>query len=175
MRSATARRRVQPTASSQGHTARRVARALAERGIRRASELFANVLSCAPASTTLVSTRAGGKAPAPRPDVDRRLAAEGIGPEDIDLMGSPTRPGPRVRLLDGEKRPVYRNATYVLSQDAWDFWSDEETVARLPERVPRLDADPARHPARGQVVGPGKEVVPWHAAHLSPWAPAGPR
>jgi glyoxylase-like metal-dependent hydrolase (beta-lactamase superfamily II) len=63
-----------------------------------------------------------------------RLGAESIRPADIDTViithGDVDHIG---GILDTESQPVFSNASYVLLQEAWEFWSNESLVERWPK------------------------------------------
>jgi len=61
------------------------------------------------------------------------LEAAGIAPAAIDALvithGDVDHIG---GILTPDRRPVFPNATYVLPQEAWDFWANTALVARWP-------------------------------------------
>jgi len=63
------------------------------------------------------------------------LLAAGIAPADIDVVVLTHLDGDHVggiTTADGEF--VFPNADYVVSDEAWEFWTDEARSARMPER-----------------------------------------
>jgi len=83
----------------------------------------------------LVDTGAGGLAPTTG-KVVQNLKAVGIAPEDIDTViithGHPDHIGGNT---DTEGRPAFLNASYVMWQDEWDFWTSEQVETKLDEHV----------------------------------------
>jgi glyoxylase-like metal-dependent hydrolase (beta-lactamase superfamily II) len=73
----------------------------------------------------LVDTGAGGMAPTTG-NLIPNLQAEGIAPDDIDTVilthGHPDHIG---GAIDGEGRPAFPNARYVMWRDEWEFWTSE--------------------------------------------------
>ena len=67
------------------------------------------------------------------------LAAEGIDPSSVDTVlithGDFDHIG---GLIAADRRPVYRNARYVLHRDLWDFWHDAESRSEYPAEAVAL-------------------------------------
>jgi glyoxylase-like metal-dependent hydrolase (beta-lactamase superfamily II) len=62
------------------------------------------------------------------------LHSEGIAAGDIDLIVLTHEDGDHVGgIADADGDLVFPNASYILPREAWDFWSDEALVARLPD------------------------------------------
>lgn len=69
-------------------------------------------------------------------DLPERLLAEGIAPPDIDIVVITHLDGDHVGgIATRDGQFAFPNADYVLSEAAWDFWSDDALVARMPERL----------------------------------------
>jgi glyoxylase-like metal-dependent hydrolase (beta-lactamase superfamily II) len=65
------------------------------------------------------------------------LREAGIAPEDIDVVINTHGHGDHIGgNADAEGNPVYANARYVMSQEDWDFWTDEP---RVQEMIPIPD------------------------------------
>ena len=79
----------------------------------------------------LVDTGAGNLAPTTGKLIPN-LDAEGISPEDVDTVilthGHPDHIGGNV---DGEGKPVFPNARYVMWKDEWDFWTSNPDLSGL--------------------------------------------
>jgi glyoxylase-like metal-dependent hydrolase (beta-lactamase superfamily II) len=64
--------------------------------------------------------------------LSERLRDEGISPEDLDTVilthGHPDHIGGN---LDGENRPAFPNARYVMWKADWDFWTSEATLGKF--------------------------------------------
>jgi glyoxylase-like metal-dependent hydrolase (beta-lactamase superfamily II) len=104
-----------------------------------------------------------------------RLEMEGIRPEAIDTVvlshGHPDHIG---GTIDGQERPVFRNARHVLSECEWDFWTAPRTdlgALRLPDTL-RQEIAAVAHRSLGALkfqaepidketeVAPGVRTVP---------------
>jgi glyoxylase-like metal-dependent hydrolase (beta-lactamase superfamily II) len=79
----------------------------------------------------LVDTGAGKMAPTTGKLIPN-LEAEGISPEDIDTVilthGHPDHIG---GTIDGEGKPAFPNARYVMWKDEWDFWTSDPDLSGL--------------------------------------------
>ena len=79
----------------------------------------------------LVDTGAGSLEPTTGKLIPN-LRAEGITPEDIDTVilthGHPDHIGGNI---DGEGKPAFPNARYIMWKDEWDFWTSEPNLAEL--------------------------------------------
>jgi glyoxylase-like metal-dependent hydrolase (beta-lactamase superfamily II) len=65
-----------------------------------------------------------------------RLKAEGIAPADVDFVVITHGDGDHIGgITTADAQLVFPNASYILSQEAWDFWSNEAVVARWPEAL----------------------------------------
>ena len=88
----------------------------------------------------MVDTGAGGLEPTTGKLIPN-LQAQGIAPEDIDMVilthGHPDHVGGN---LDGEGKPAFPNARYIMWKDEWDFWISEPNLAELKidEHVKKL-------------------------------------
>jgi glyoxylase-like metal-dependent hydrolase (beta-lactamase superfamily II) len=67
-----------------------------------------------------------------------------VGPEDISMVivshAHPDHIGGLSEVRGGERLPVFGSARHYFWKSEWDFWSSEESLARLPD----LMAGPAR-------------------------------
>ena len=79
----------------------------------------------------LVDTGAGDMAPTTG-NLMSHLHAEGIAPEDIDVVilthGHPDHIGGNV---DSEGKPAFPNARYVMWKAEWDFWTKEPDLSSM--------------------------------------------
>ena len=79
----------------------------------------------------LVDTGAGSFAPTTGKLIPN-LEAEGISPEDIDIVilthGHPDHIG---GIIDKEGNPAFPHARYVMWKDEWDFWTSEPNLDEL--------------------------------------------
>jgi len=79
----------------------------------------------------LVDTGAGSLAPTTGKLIPN-LEAEGISPEDIDIVilthGHPDHIG---GIIDKEGNPAFPHARYVMWKDEWDFWTSEPNLDEL--------------------------------------------
>ncbi len=91
-----------------------------------------------------------------------RLQAEGIALGDVDLIVLTHEDVDHIGgIVGADHRLVFPNATYVLPQEAWDFWSNEPLVAKWPPFL--TDFARSTLPAirdRLQIVAPGAEFLP---------------
>jgi glyoxylase-like metal-dependent hydrolase (beta-lactamase superfamily II) len=91
-----------------------------------------------------------------------RLQAEGLTPADIDCLIITHGDGDHVGgILNADNQPVFHNATYLLLREAWDFWTSEDILAKLPEYLTGF----GRHTlplirSRIKVVESGDEFLP---------------
>jgi len=91
-----------------------------------------------------------------------RLKAEGIAPTDISMViithGDFDHVG---GITTSEDQLTFPKADYILSKDSWDFWSNAETLAQLPEHLTVFGRKmlPLIR-SRLKVVGPGVEFLP---------------
>lgn len=121
----------------------------------------------------LVDTGAGNLAPTTGRLVPN-LEAEGISPEDIDIViithGHPDHIGGNV---DSEGRPAFPNAKYVMWKEEWDFWTSDPDLSGLKiddhgKEILTKVAQNSLHPIRDQVkliereeeIKPGIYAVP---------------
>lgn len=71
-----------------------------------------------------------------------RLAQEGIAPGDIDVLAITHADADHVNgLVDASGKFVFDNARVMMWQDAWNFWSDEKVMDKLPEVYQTARAD----------------------------------
>jgi glyoxylase-like metal-dependent hydrolase (beta-lactamase superfamily II) len=79
----------------------------------------------------LVDTGAGNMAPTTGKLIPN-LQAEGIAPEDIDIVilthGHPDHIGGNI---DSDGKPAFPNARYVMWKDEWEFWTSEPDLAQM--------------------------------------------
>jgi glyoxylase-like metal-dependent hydrolase (beta-lactamase superfamily II) len=91
-----------------------------------------------------------------------RLKTEGITPTDISMViithGDLDHVG---GITTSEDQLTFPKADYILSKDAWDFWSNEETLTQLPEHLTVFGRKmlPLIR-SRLKVVRPGVEFLP---------------
>ncbi len=82
----------------------------------------------------LVDAGVGESFPLGKGNLLEGLRAEGIGPEEIDTViithGDADHVG---GIVASDGQLVFSKADYILSKDAWEFWSDTARVAKLPE------------------------------------------
>jgi glyoxylase-like metal-dependent hydrolase (beta-lactamase superfamily II) len=102
------------------------------------------------------------------------LKAEGITPEDIDTVilthGHPDHIGGNT---DDKGRPAFPNATYVMWQDEWEFWTSGQAETKLDEHRRERQMRFARKnlpPIQGQLelVDHETEIVPGIQAVAAP-------
>src|SRR5439155_7768362 len=64
----------------------------------------------------------------------QRLRAKGIAPEEIDTVvithGHPDHIGGNT---DEAGQLIFPDARYVMWRDEWDFWTDEVSLAQMPQ------------------------------------------
>jgi glyoxylase-like metal-dependent hydrolase (beta-lactamase superfamily II) len=79
----------------------------------------------------LVDTGAGDMAPTTG-NLMSNLQAEGIAPEDIDVVilthGHPDHIGGNI---DSEGKPAFPNARYVMWKEEWDFWTKNPDLSSM--------------------------------------------
>ena len=109
----------------------------------------------------LVDTGAGGHSPTTGRLLDN-LRSAGITPADIETVilthGHPDHIGGNV---DGDGRPVFPNARWVMGKDEWDVWTSDAELAKLPAgwaACARRNLPPLQ--ARLELVDGGQEVAP---------------
>lgn len=104
----------------------------------------------------LVDTGAGGFAPTTGKLIPN-LQAEGIAPDDIDTVilthGHPDHIGGNI---DGEGRPAFPNARYVMWKEEWEFWTKDPDLSplRVDEHLKQIILEFARNslpPIQGQL------------------------
>ena len=81
----------------------------------------------------LVDMGAGGSVPNAGKLV-QSMGEAGIEPEEIDIVIiTHAHPDHIGGTLDGEGDPVYAGASYYISQDEWDFWFSDDSMAQVPK------------------------------------------
>ncbi len=101
------------------------------------------------------------------------LAAAGVGPVDIThVMFTHGHPDHLWGVLDEFDDPVFANASYMIGQVEWDYWTDPDTVKTIGEERVGFAVGAARRLAviedRTQFITGGQEVLPGVMAHDSP-------
>ena len=80
----------------------------------------------------LVDTGARTVVPGAGKLVDR-LRSEGIEPQDIDVVVLSHAHGDHIAgNLSEDGAPAFANARYVISEEEWDFWMSDPSLAELP-------------------------------------------
>jgi glyoxylase-like metal-dependent hydrolase (beta-lactamase superfamily II) len=89
------------------------------------------------------------------------LQAAGVSPGDIDLVVITHGDGDHVGGLTWHDQLVFPQAHYVLSQESWDFWSNQAHWSQLPEFLTAFGQKtlPLIRD-RVQVVAAGQEFLP---------------
>lgn len=93
------------------------------------------------------------------------LAAAGVAPEDVtDVVMTHAHPDHIWGVLDEFDDLTFAEARYHVPRAEWDFWSADETLARLPEAQHAFLAGArnrfAAIEAQTVLVAPGDEVLP---------------
>ncbi len=104
----------------------------------------------------------------------QNLRAEGIAPEDIDIVilthGHPDHIGGNT---DAKGKPAFPSARYFMWRDEWDFWTSEQAALKLDEYVREVLLGFAHRnlpPIQGQLhlVAHETEIVPGIQAIAAP-------
>ena len=123
----------------------------------------------------LVDTGAGGFVPTTGKLIPN-LQAEGIAPEDIDIVilthGHPDHIGGSV---DEEGKPAFPTARYVMWKEEWEFWTKEPDLSplKVDEHLKQVVLEFARNslpPIQGQLdlIDRETEIVPGIYAVATP-------
>ncbi len=123
----------------------------------------------------LIDTGAGDMAPTTGKLLPN-LGAEGIAPEDIDVVilthGHPDHIGGNV---DNEGKPAFPNARYVMWRAGWEFWTENPDLSSMQadEHIKQLLVSCARKnlpPIKGQLdlLEEEQEIVPGIHAVAAP-------
>lgn len=88
----------------------------------------------------LVDTGWGDKPSKPFPgggELWDNFRANGINPEEIDVVinthGHPDHIGWNTRVVDGQIVPTFPRAKYYITKGDWDYYTDEEKLAAVPD------------------------------------------
>jgi glyoxylase-like metal-dependent hydrolase (beta-lactamase superfamily II) len=112
----------------------------------------------------------GQDTPVRRGELLARLQAEGIGPESIDLIVITHFDIDHIGgLTTADGTPVFPKAGYVISQAAWDFWTNEGIVSKWPPFLTAWGRKvfPVIAP-RTRAVASGEEFLPGFQLILAP-------
>ena len=99
-----------------------------------------------------------------------RLEAARIAPESIThVVFTHAHPDHLWGAIDEFDEPRFPNATHLISQAEWDYWTDQRTVGRVPEAMQPMAAGAARilkalearieRRRPGDLVSPGVSLV----------------
>jgi glyoxylase-like metal-dependent hydrolase (beta-lactamase superfamily II) len=101
------------------------------------------------------------------------LRSAGVAPPDIEAVVlthcHPDHIGGLTEIRNGERVPVFANAHHYIWQTEWDFWTSEESLARLPDMLAapaRVQLPPLQ--AAGLIEPIGSETEVAHGVHLLP-------
>jgi glyoxylase-like metal-dependent hydrolase (beta-lactamase superfamily II) len=96
-----------------------------------------------PTATVLIDTglgRLAAVAGAPAGHLLNSLASAGFSADDIDVVVLSHAHPDHIGGLSQDGELTFPRARHIMSRTEWDFWTDEDTLARLPEML----AAPAR-------------------------------
>lgn len=105
-------------------------------------------------------------------DLVDTLDALGVTPDDVtDVVFTHGHPDHLWGVLDDFDDLVFANASYMIGQREWDYWTDPDTVSTIGEERASFAVGAARRLAaiEGQVsfFADGQEVLPGVMAHAS--------
>ena len=87
----------------------------------------------------LIDTGGGQAAGSNGGQLGQALAAEGLGANEVDTVILTHGHGDHIGgCVDGDGRPAFPQARYVMWQSEWDYWRSEENLAAMSEWAARV-------------------------------------
>ncbi len=116
-----------------------------------------------------------GSGPAFMPSVGAlldNLEAAGVAPEDVThVVFTHAHPDHLWGLLDDFDDPVFPNASYMIGQTEWEYWTDPDTVTSIGEARASFAVGAARRLEMIEdmvtMITPGQEILPGIQSHAS--------